>query len=388
MPNDVKIQEKRQVAIAIQSVSGTAESLDAGDVVLVLAKDTNYKPNIGHHDRGLLQASLSQHAELVGVEAGTIQTAVEVKGSGSLASDQPPDFDVFVRICGFARRLLRKISIGAVASGPFQHGETVTGGSSGATGRVVGRTANGTALLEFVWLSGTFQSGEVLTGGTSGASATSSSVSSDGGFVYEPISSGVPVATLGYYHDGIKKGLRDVRGNLVFRGGNARPGEFMLTLTGIYVAPTDTALLAGVTYEETLPPVLKGAAPAFANYEPQITNVEIDVGNVVALRESMAAAAGAIEARITGRRPTSRFDPELDSVANFDFYGQLKGGSTFYAELSWGSTAGNRFKLICPEVQILDVSEGDRNGISVAQCMTKLCGGFDWQDGEFVLVAH
>lgn len=157
---------------------------------------------------------------------------------------------------------------------------------------------------------------------------------------------------------------------------------------GVYSDVSDVALLSGVTYEETLPPVMKGTTPAFASYEPVLANVEQNMGNVVALRESMAAAAGAISARITGRRPTARFDPELDSVANFDFYGRLKNGTTFYAELSWGSVAGNRFKAIWSQVQITDVTEGDRNGISVAQCATKVCGGFDFQDNEFALVVR
>lgn len=58
---------------------------------------------------------------------------------------------------------------------PFILGDTVTGGTSGATGVVVGV---GSSFLSVSSLdTGTFTSGEIITGGTSGASATLSTVS-------------------------------------------------------------------------------------------------------------------------------------------------------------------------------------------------------------------
>lgn len=57
---------------------------------------------------------------------------------------------------------------GSVTNGPFQVGETVTGGTSTATGTV---TMVGTGVL-YVATTDTFQDAEVITGGTSTASAT------------------------------------------------------------------------------------------------------------------------------------------------------------------------------------------------------------------------
>jgi hypothetical protein len=380
------LQEKRQIGLAIEAVEGTPESLDAGDVILVSARETRFDANLGRAERDLLQASLSRHPDLTAVEGAALRTAVEVRGSGSLTT--PPAFDVLVRICGMARSTLKKIGIGAITGGPFEHGETVTGGTSNATGRVIGRTATGATHLEIVVLTGTFQSAEVLTGGTSAATATTSSVVADGGYIYEPASSGVPSGTVACFHDGVKKLLTGVRGNLGFRGANAQVGMLTADLVGVYGDVTDVALLSGVTYETTLPPVLKGTSAVFGSYAPVLTNVEVDLANVVALRESMGAARGAVSARITGRNPTARLDPELTLVADFDYYGKLKDASTFYFEQSWGSTAGNRFKLIAPQAQISSVAEGDRNGISVAQLVAKLCGGTSYQDQELCLVCR
>lgn len=63
------------------------------------------------------------------------------------------------------------IAHGSITGGPYSEFETVTGGTSGATGKFIKETT-GTMTLGNV--DGTFQSGEVLTGGTSGATCTAS----------------------------------------------------------------------------------------------------------------------------------------------------------------------------------------------------------------------
>lgn len=68
---------------------------------------------------------------------------------------------------------LKVLETGAVTGGPFVVGETVTGGTSSATGKVVYFDAVGTSLT-LNTVTGTFASGETITGGTSGATATSS----------------------------------------------------------------------------------------------------------------------------------------------------------------------------------------------------------------------
>lgn len=80
--------------------------------------------------------------------------------------------DGYVRL-GHNDVFITRIPIGTVTSGPFQVGETVTGGTSSASGEIAW---SATGLLELVHVSGTFVAGEVLTGGTSSAHATAASV--------------------------------------------------------------------------------------------------------------------------------------------------------------------------------------------------------------------
>lgn len=65
-----------------------------------------------------------------------------------------------------------RIAVTNVTDGPFSAGETVTGGTSGATAKVLEAAAEGVAHLYVKPVSGTFSAGETLTGGTSGATTT------------------------------------------------------------------------------------------------------------------------------------------------------------------------------------------------------------------------
>src|SRR5690606_23601537 len=66
---------------------------------------------------------------------------------------------------------------GTVTNGPFVVGETVTGGTSGATGVIV-EVGDGYVAVEGV--TGIFRVNEAITGGTSGASSTTTSVRPNG----------------------------------------------------------------------------------------------------------------------------------------------------------------------------------------------------------------
>ena len=61
---------------------------------------------------------------------------------------------------------------GAILTGVFVYGEIVTGGTSGAQGRLARAGAYGSATVVVVPIAGTFANAETITGGTSGASLT------------------------------------------------------------------------------------------------------------------------------------------------------------------------------------------------------------------------
>lgn len=113
--------------------------------------------------------------------------------------------DTYVRLGHNDVHIIR-IPVGTITGGPFDIGETVTGGTSSATGKVAWTE---TGLLELVNVSGTFVAGETLTGGTSTASAAATSVQKVKDIVV--VDSGTPTIR---YEEGYDYGLMADEGML------------------------------------------------------------------------------------------------------------------------------------------------------------------------------
>jgi len=198
------LMKKTQFAGKIEASEGVAESLAAADAK-VLAYLEDISLDYQFFERNPSFSSLTKMGSRIGTKPCTLPAKVELKGSGTATTD--PEWVKYIKACGTRVNTLKTITIGAITGGPFQHGETITGGTSGATGRVIVTTLTGTTTLYFVVLSGTFQNGETLTGGTSAATATTGSTSSSIGLVIEPISyysNSIQSLTLAEYEAGIR----------------------------------------------------------------------------------------------------------------------------------------------------------------------------------------
>ena len=119
-----------------------------------------------------------------------------------------------LRACAMKRTDIEFIQADGFA-GTFERGETVTGGTSGATGQFVGKGKDGIIVEGVV---GTFSLGEVLTGATSAASAnaTDDPIS---GHQYMPTSvhADKPSVTAIRYQDGHKFSLRGLFFHFLYR---------------------------------------------------------------------------------------------------------------------------------------------------------------------------
>lgn len=101
-----------------------------------------------------------------GVQSLGNQSASNLDASSTTIED-----DKYVDL-GYTDLFVTKITYNNL-SGTFDLGETVTGGTSSATGKIAWRTST---YMELINVSGTFQAAETLTGGTSSATATSTAV--------------------------------------------------------------------------------------------------------------------------------------------------------------------------------------------------------------------
>lgn len=379
-------QKRRQIAAKVESVEGTAETLTASEAALLLVGDLSYELVPESERREIIQASKSNWSDLIGVEMARIGMGVELRGSGSAST--APSFGTLLKGASYGETAVKKIAVGAITSGPFLHGEVITGGTSSGTGRVVGQYATGVTHVYYVPVSGTLQDAETITG-AGGASATTSSAPADGGFVYEPVSTGDPSLTMAMYHDGLKKLLVGNRANVTLGiAGAGKPGILRFSFTGVHGGVTDVALLSGITYESSLPPVAKNGTVRLGSYTPIAKSFDLDMGNSVALRTSMAASKGAISAKIPSREPRGTLTIETPLVADKDVWGNLTGVVVEELELGIGSVEGNRFKVIVPQLQITGVPEGDENLISTLALAFKAPGNSLYSDLEVAILAY
>lgn len=128
----------------------------------------------------------------------------------------------------------------------------------------------------------------------------------------------------------------------------------------------DCGLTDGITYEQTIPPILQCSDLKFGSLEPIVQNISFDVGNEVTMRQSINSCDGYAPAYISSRNPRLTLNPEVVSPEDYDFYGALVAGSVIDGtSVKWGSEAGNTIVLTFDKLQIQSISDGDRDGISI-----------------------
>ncbi len=375
---------KRQLAAKIEAVEGIAETLLAADagILVNFSPKASYDPQM--YQRDPVRASLTKMGKLAGKRSAGIDFSIELKGSGSVSVE--PEWLRLIKACGFASNALKKIAIGAIASGPYLHGETITGGMSGATGRVVIKTVDGTTTLYFIASSGTFESGETITGGTSGATSTATADPLNAGFEIKPISSSVISLTMGLFEDGIRKVLKGCRGTVKFNFKIGEPATLDFSFKGVESGVADVPMLTGVSFDSTVPPVLLNAVMSCDGVSLNIGEMEIDVANTLASKDKIDDAKGILSFMITGRDMQGSFNPEMVPVATHDFFSKWFGNTPMAVDLAYGETEGNKFRFYAPGIIYNKVDDGDRDGIQLAQTSFDLTGSMEPGDDELAIL--
>ena len=192
---------------------------------------------------------------------------------------------------------------------------------------------------------------------------------------YKPASSGLPCMTIGVYSDGVRKLLTGARGSVKLSGevGSQLFAEF--DFVGAYNPVTDVTILAP-TFPTFAPPLLTGASFTIGGYAAVMKSINFDMGNKLAPREDMNAVSGYKSFMITDREPTGHFDPEMNTVAEYDWYGLWKAGTSAALSLgAIGATQYNKVKVTAPTVVTTKIGEGDREGLEIADTSFQLAMG-------------
>jgi hypothetical protein len=169
--------------------------------------------------------------------------------------------------------------------------------------------------------------------------------------------------SLSIYMDGVIAKIWGARGNVKGSMNAGKPGILSFEFQGAAFEVVDGALLAP-SYTTVIPPAFLNASLLLDAYAAICSKVDFDTANVIGLRESINSASGFLSALITGRNPKGSMDPELPTVAAYDFYGKWKTPATLGAlQLAATGSAGNIVTISFPKVRYAKIADNERNGI-------------------------
>lgn len=163
--------------------------------------------------------------------------------------------------------------------------------------------------------------------------------------------------------DGIREELNGVVGNAVLTLQPGKPADLAFSMKGLFVNPVDQAI-STPTFDGTHPPAVMGGTATWGGDALIFRKLSLDLGSVVAERESLSATTGYQGFKIAGRSPKGSFTAEFDKVANHNFYNKYTTNTSHAASFIWGS-AGNRFTLTLPVCRITGFSRSSDKGIEV-----------------------
>lgn len=190
------LKRLREIAALEETTPGTERSgTYAAANAKFLVIDPQYTADVPMFERDIVRNTLTPLQKLPGIKFARLTFGIELAGHALGTPDLPP-WDRFMKACGFRSKSISKITIGAITNGPFRHGETLTQATSGATAKVVHDTYSGTTTLFVSDITGTPNNVNIWTGGSTAATATPSTVATDDGQGWWPIT--FPTQIAGY----------------------------------------------------------------------------------------------------------------------------------------------------------------------------------------------
>ena len=200
------------------------------------------------------------------------------------------------------------------------------------------------------------------------ACGLSETVSSGTSVTYEPISASFSSVTIHYNIDGVRHIVTGCRGNVALSTEVGAIPTLDFSFTGIYNAPTDTAL-PSVTYGNQATPLIfkNGNTSSFAllSYAGALQSLNFDIGNSLVYRELVG---GTKEVLLTDRAASGSVTIEAPTMAQKDYFSAALSDTTLgNIQVTHGTAAGNICKFSSTKVDIGDVSYGEMDGVNMLE---------------------
>ena len=200
------------------------------------------------------------------------------------------------------------------------------------------------------------------------ATGLSETVSSGTSVTYAPVSSSFSSVTIHYNIDGVRHKVTGCRGSFTISAEVGAIPTIDFTFTGIYNAPTDTALPT-VTYGNQATPLIfkNGNTTGFQllSYAGALQSLTMDLGVSTVYRELVG---GTKEVIVTDRASNGSVTIEAPTIAQKDYFtAALTDSSLGNLQFLHGTTAGNKVQLTSTKVDIGDVNYGEMDGVAMLE---------------------
>lgn len=174
--------------------------------------------------------------------------------------------------------------------------------------------------------------------------------------------SNVKTLTIGLYVNGLFKSIAGAMGTFVVTLPTGQPGYIDWTFTGAWQAPSDVAMITP-TYPTDKPLRFAGGLAEWNDYNLCISQATVDIGNTVIMRQCPSKEGGYVSAYITNRQPRVTIDPEAKTVAAQDRWGAWLAQTEYALELNLDGPGNSVLSFDAPKAQIMNLQEGDREGL-------------------------
>ena len=197
------------------------------------------------------------------------------------------------------------------------------------------------------------------------ACGLSETVVSSTSVTYAPVTTPSDSVTLFVNYDGIRHKVTGARGTFSLNCEVNNIPRISFSLTGIFNAPTDTALPTVTVSNQASPLIFKnGSTSNFAifGFAAALQSWNLDFNNEVIYRELVG---GTKEVLITDRRPSGTAVIESVALSSHNFFTDYTGTSTRTNTWLHGTTAGNKVTVSCPQTDLGQPTYSESDGITM-----------------------
>jgi len=197
------------------------------------------------------------------------------------------------------------------------------------------------------------------------ACALSETVVSSTSVTYAPVTTPSSSVTLFVNYDGVRHMVTGCRGTFSINCEVNNIPRISFSLTGIFNAPTDTALPTPTISNQASPLIFKnGSTSNFAifGFAAALQSWSLDFNNEVIYRELVG---GTKEVLITDRRPSGTAVIEAVALSAHNFFTDYTGTSTGTNTWLHGTSAGNKVTVSCPQTDLGQPTYEESDGITM-----------------------